>query len=367
MSDPSRNSFLEGKLSALFVRTALPIVFVMSMNGLVAVTDALFLGHYVGPDALAAVTLMFPFYMLIVALATLVGGGMSSLLARHLGGQRLHEARRLFASAHWLAMAAAALLILLYAAFGSSLILLAADGNDVLAALAAPYLRIIVLFSPVLFVLSVNSDALRNEGRAGLMAATSLVVSISNVGFNYLLIAVLQLGVTGSACGTVLAQMLALGAIVIYRSRSNTPLRLTAVMQHVTTAGWSRILALGAPQSLGFVGVALGSTAILAALQIAGSQDYPVTVTAYGVVTRALTFAILPLLGLSQAMQAITGNNYGAGGSAATRVCLWLPALHLCSVPSRNGALAFMRRRSVARLLTTRGSPQESVKSCRYR
>ena len=58
--------------------TALPLIFVMGMNGLMTVVDALFLGHYVGAAALGAVTLMFPLYMLIIALATLVGTGMAS-------------------------------------------------------------------------------------------------------------------------------------------------------------------------------------------------------------------------------------------------------------------------------------------------
>jgi Na+-driven multidrug efflux pump len=35
--------------------------------------------------------------------------------------------------------------------------------------------------------------------------------------------------------------------------------------------------------------------------------------SAYGIITRLLTFAFLPLLGLAPAMQTITGNNFGAG------------------------------------------------------
>jgi Na+-driven multidrug efflux pump len=89
------NSFLTGPLGPIYARTALPIIFVMGMNGALAVVDALFLGHFAGADALAAVTLMFPLYMLIVALATLVSSGMSSILARHLGAGRTGGARRL--------------------------------------------------------------------------------------------------------------------------------------------------------------------------------------------------------------------------------------------------------------------------------
>ncbi|MGB8621389.1 MAG: MATE family efflux transporter, partial [Paracoccaceae bacterium] len=141
----------------------------------------------------------------------------------------------------------------------------------------------------------------------------SLLVSLGNIGFNYLLIAVFHLGVAGSAYGTVLAQAVALGIIMAFRASGHTVLRPSAILQNVTMSGWRRILALGAPQSLNFIGVALGSSAILLALQLVNAPGYAATVTAYGIVTRVLTFAILPVLGLSQAMQTITGNNHGAG------------------------------------------------------
>ncbi|MCA1300659.1 MATE family efflux transporter [Stappia indica] len=311
-SDASTNMFLDGPLAAIYARTALPIIFVMGMNGLLAVADALFLGHYVGPQALAAVTLMFPIYMLIVALSTLVSSGMSSLLARHLGGRRLTEARMVFAGAHGLALVIAAVLLLLFAGFGRQLTELAAGGSVELAHMGLTYLRITVLFSPLLFVLSVNSDTLRNEGRVGFMAAMSLLVSLANIGFNYVLIAIFELGVAGSAYGTALAQALAFAIILAFRFRGRTALRPSALLQHGVFHGWGRILALGAPQSLNFIGLALGSAAIMMALQILASPDYAETVSAYGIITRVMTFAFLPLLGLSHAMQTITGNNFGA-------------------------------------------------------
>ncbi len=169
-----------------------------------------------------------------------------------------------------------------------------------------------MLSSPLLFVLSVNSDALRNEGRVGFMAAMSLLVSLANIGFDYVLVALVGLGVAGSAWGTVLAEALAFAIVLGFRLRGRTELRPSALLHHRLTTGWRRILALGAPQSLNFIGLALGSAAILTALQWVQAQNYPATVSAYGIVTRVMTFAFLPLLGLSQAMQTITGNNFGA-------------------------------------------------------
>lgn len=312
MSDAPNNTFLTGSLGAIYVKTALPIIFVMGMNGLLTVVDALFLGHYVGPEALAAVTLMFPAWMLIVATATLVGGGMSSILARHLGGGRVDQAQAVYAGAHGLALMLSASLILLFLAFGRPVAMLAAGGVEGLGEMGLIYLQISILATPLMFILSVNSDALRNEGRVGFMAALSLLVSLANILFTYLLVAKAGLGVAGSAYGTVLAQLLSFSVVLGFRLRGRTSLRPTALLRHSMVGYWGRILALGAPQSLSFVGISLATAAVIAALQWVGEPGYEDTVSAYGVITRVLTFGFMPMLGLSFAMQTITGNNFGA-------------------------------------------------------
>jgi Na+-driven multidrug efflux pump len=144
------------------------------------------------------------------------------------------------------------------------------------------------------------------------MAAMSLLVSLANIGFNYVLIALAGLGVAGSAYGTVMAQTLAFAIILAFRLRGRTELRPSALWRYGVLSGWRRILALGAPQSLNLVGISLGSAAIITALQMVASS-YEETVSAYGIITRIMTFTFLPLLGLSHALQSIVGNNYGAG------------------------------------------------------
>lgn len=259
MSHAPANKFTSAPLGIIYLKTALPIIFMMGMSGLLTVADAVFLGIYVGPDALAAVTLMFPIYMLIVALSTLVSNGMSSLLARALGAGDLDGARAIFVGAHGLAAGLGVVLILSFVLFGQPFALVAAGGSDSLAQTGLVYLRIMVFFSPLLFVLSLNSDALRNEGRVGFMAAISLMVSFANIGFNYVLIALLDMGVAGSAYGTAAAQVLAFGGIVAFRAFGDALLRPAALLSYPLLGKWGQMLALGAPQSLGFIGLALGS------------------------------------------------------------------------------------------------------------
>lgn len=309
----SQNAYLTAPLGAIFIRTALPIIFVMSMNGLLTVVDAVFLGIFVGPDAVGAVTIVFPVFMLLVAFATLVASGMASVLARHLGAGRFAEAQQTFVAAHGLALAISLAAIVLFAGFGESLVRLVANGDPHLAQLAHVYLSIMVYSCPVQFLLSVNADALRCEGKAGLMAALSLVVSLANMALNYLLIAVLGWGVAGSAGGTALAQVLALGLLFAFSVSGRTPLRFRLSRGADLFGHWVRMLALGAPQSLGFIGLALVSATVIGSLQMVAGARYDTVVSAYGIITRIMTFAYLPLLGMGQAMQAIVGNSAGAG------------------------------------------------------
>ncbi|WP_187972195.1 MATE family efflux transporter [Aquibium microcysteis] len=307
------NPFLVRPLPGLFLRTAAPIVFIMGMNGLLTVVDAYFLGTFVGADALTAVTLLFPVYMLLVALSTVVASGLASVLARLLGAGDHAAARRAYVAAHALALVLCAAVIAAFLAVGGPLTLWVANGSVPLAAMGHTYIAILVFAAPVSFFLGLNADALRCEGRMGLMAATSLVATLANVVFNYLLIVVFDFGVAGSAWGTVMAQTLALAAVLVFRFAGDTPIPLASLRLDGFNRDWPRFLALGAPQSLSFVGIACASAAIIAMLQLWATDTYAQTVAAYGVMTRILTFAFLPLMGLNMAVQTITGNNFGGG------------------------------------------------------
>lgn len=308
MSD--QNMFLSGSMPGLFLRTAAPIILIMAVSGLYVVVDAGFIGLYAGADALSAVTLIFPVSMFIVALQSLVSSGMASLVARALGAGERERAGRIFFSAHALALVVSFLLIAFYWLFGPSLIVWAADDDLAVAAHARSFLAIMITAAPVAFFLSLNLDALRCEGRMGFMSLVTIGASLLNIGLNWIFLAQLHLGVAGSALGSVLAQMLCLAGIAVYRMRNSGALRPSPGEPMLC---WREILGLGAPSSLGFIGVSLTSAAVIANIALWSVDHHAVTVAAYGIATRVLTFAYLPLMGVSAALQTIAGNNYGAG------------------------------------------------------
>ncbi|OCW58596.1 MATE family efflux transporter [Hoeflea olei] len=329
----SPNIYLSGSLPRLFVRTATPIIAVMGVSGLFTVVDAWFLGAYVGAEALTAVTLMFPLYMLLVALSTLVSNGFASIYARFLGGGEREQARTVHLQAMQLALVVSVALMALFLAFGQRLSLMAANGEAGLAALGDRYISILVFCSPVVFVLAIATAALRSEGLLAALTAISLLTTLLNIGFDYLFIVRFGAGVAGSAWGTVLAQVLALAVVGLHRRRH----------KHAGPAGagfwcganhWRTLIALGLPSSLGYIGLSLSAGLTLVCLQIWAGESYATTAGAYGIITRLMTFTFLPLLGLSMAFQTIAGNNFGARLGArtdqATRLAVLL-ALGYCA------------------------------------
>ncbi|ARQ09456.1 MatE family multi antimicrobial extrusion protein [Rhizobium etli] len=311
MTDPSKgNAFLTGSLPGVFIRTAAPIVAITTVNGLFAIVDAYFLGAYVGPDALSAVSLIFPGLMLLVALQSLISNGMGSILARRLGAGDCQGARRVFSGAHTLALAVIVILDMFYWALGGRIIVAGAAGNSAVADGAILFMGAMITATPVSFFLSLHLDGLRCEGRMGFMTVVTLSASLLNILANWLFMAVMHWGVAGSAAGSIASQFVCLAAVLVYRWRRPGALRPSPAF---ALAEWRGIVALGAPMSLGFIGISLASAAILVNVSLWSTRDYTATVAAYGIITRILTFAYLPLLGLSIALQTIAGNNHGAG------------------------------------------------------
>lgn len=327
------HEFLTAPIGRLFVINAVPMALIMAMSGLLNVVDAVFLGHYVGADALAAVSIGFPLVMVLIALATLAGGGMSSLYARRLGAGERTAAAAVFASAHGLCLSIGLAVIVLFFLFGGPLLERLSGGNAEVAALARTYLLILVCGAPLQFLMSLHADAARSEGRARFMALLSAGVTLANIALNYGLIVVLGMGVAGSALGTVMAQALGLVLLLELRRRDVALVPLSALVRFAWCGGWRTILALGLPLCLSFIGTALVSGVVIVAAGLGTAPGYADTIAAYGIITRIFGLAFMPLMALALATQTIVGTNTGGGlhgrANTALNVALCL-ALGYC-------------------------------------
>ena len=93
--DQRTRTLLEGPIVPTLLRLAVPNIFVMLVQSAVALVEAYFIGM-LGTDALAGVTLVVPLLMLTQMMSGgAMGGGISSAVARALGGGRKDDANAL--------------------------------------------------------------------------------------------------------------------------------------------------------------------------------------------------------------------------------------------------------------------------------
>lgn len=309
----TENMYLDTPLGILFLKTATPIILIMMTNGLFTVIDGWFVGMFVGADALSAVTMVFPLFMILIALGTLVSTGFASVFARMLGAGKYEGGAEAMSSALVLSAVICIVLITFFALFGERLVLEIANGSAPLAEMGHTYISLTILFSPLFFLLSLLSDSYRCQGKLGPMTLFTVLATLLNGFFNYLLIVEYNMGVAGSAYGTALAQVCAGILSLGYMYSSSGVLKFKLKKLSGLFAHWKEYLALGAPSSLSYVGVSAISGCVVYQLQVWDAATYETSVASYGIVNRLFTFGYMPLLGLTLAQQAIVGNNFGAG------------------------------------------------------
>ena len=68
----------------------------MAVTSLYTIADGIFVGHFIGAEALAAVNLVMPVIMISFALADMVAVGSSVQISIRLGEKQTEEACRIF-------------------------------------------------------------------------------------------------------------------------------------------------------------------------------------------------------------------------------------------------------------------------------
>ena len=117
----------------LMLRFALPAVVGMVAGAIYNIVDRIFVGHYVGPAGLAAITVSFPPMLMTIAFALLICIGGSSRVAILFGAKRIEEAERALASTFVLLGCAGALFIAASLLFADDMLRLAGGTGEVLA------------------------------------------------------------------------------------------------------------------------------------------------------------------------------------------------------------------------------------------
>ena len=137
--------------SKLFLHCALPAMCSMVFGALYTIADGIFVGRYVGENALAAVNLAMPLVNISFAIADMIAVGSSVQIAMFLGERNKEAANRIFSFSIKIIFAVSILTGLFFLFFTKPVFMLMGANGQALQ-YAFVYMGVYALFSPVTMV-----------------------------------------------------------------------------------------------------------------------------------------------------------------------------------------------------------------------
>ncbi|KAA1246331.1 MATE family efflux transporter [Aquimarina sp. RZ0] len=294
-------------IGKLLVQQAVPAsigILVMSLNMIV---DTIFLGRWIGPLAISAITVVIPITFFIGAIGLAIGIGGTSVLSRALGAGDQNKALRVFGNQTTLTFLISGFLAILGLLFQNYLIdFFGAD--DSFKEYALTYYRIVLYGIVMLAMIMMGNNIIRAEGQPKFAMVAMILPAIGNIFMDYILINVMGYGMEGAAWATFISYAICFGFIVWFFI-TKSELKLTFESFKLSPTIVREI------SGLSFVTLARqGTIAVLSVLLnnvLIGYGD-ALDVAIYGIISRMLMFALFPVIGINQGFMPIAGYNYGA-------------------------------------------------------
>ena len=292
----------------LLVQQAVPAaigILVMSLNILI---DTIFVGQWIGSNAIAAINVVLPVSFFIAALGMSIGVGGASIISRALGEQNKLKAANTFANQLTLTLGLTIIVVLFGLLFVDQ-ILPIFGGKGTLFSLAKTYYIIVLYGVPVLAFCMMSNAVIRAEGKPKNAMYAMLLPSISNLTLDYLFIRVFDWGMTGAAWATTLSYGICAAYILYFFLSNKSVLRPSWEAFILKAKIVNEIASLG---SVTLVRQAMVSLTVLLVNNILFSYGGESTIAVYAILSRMLMFATFPIFGITQGFLPIAGFNYGA-------------------------------------------------------
>jgi putative MATE family efflux protein len=306
----------EDPIPRLLTRLAMPASIGFFFNTMFNVIDT-YWGGQISTDALAALSLSFPVFIVILSAGTGIGSGTNALIANAIGARREERAARYQAQAVSLATIVVILVgVPLYLSLPVIFRFLNAEGELLESALR--YARVIVAGSPILVLNNVVNAGLTARGDTRSFRNFLILGFVLNIGldplfmlgFNFAGITLIPaMGEAGIALATVVIQAVGLCYLVARSIKAGTFSGCTWREFIPERSFFREIGGQGFPSSMNMMTMAIGTFVITFFISRFGRD----AVAAYGTAIRIEQIALIPTIGLNIALATVVGQNNGAG------------------------------------------------------
>ena len=303
------SDFSKGKLFPMILKYSIPAAVSLLISAIYNIVDRIFIGNFSGTSALAGLSICFPLSFMMMAFGLTCSAGGASLFSLFAGQGEQKRMNRTFGNALILAVVSElALTAFLFALTDPLLTLFGA--TQTAWVYARTYYRIVALGCLFQGLTQLFCDFVRVSGHPVLGMLVTGVGAVTNIILDAVFVAGLGLGVAGAAWATVIGQALsaAFGAFLLLRGFTKVEIEKDTFRFDARLAG--NVVSCGfafwiAQMAMGLISLVYNSRL--------GEFGGDTAISVYAVVGSIMTFVIMPASGISQGIQPIVGNNYGAG------------------------------------------------------
>jgi len=315
MKETKDNFYLtSAPVKSLLLKFSIPCILAMLVSALYNIVDQIFIGNSAaGTAGIMATTLVYPFTVIALALAQLIGDGCAALFSISLGSQDKNTSNKCIGNAIVSIIVVGLLLMILGIVFMNPILnILGINGySQTCQEFTKQYLMIILLGVPFYMFTSAISSIIRADGSPLYSMIATLVGAIINLVLDPILIFVFKMGVQGAAIATIAGQIVSALVCAIY-FRKTKLIELKKESFKIDFNVCKKFLKLGISS---FITQASITVITIVANHVVGSIG-GVNATdaggALGIVFKIFAIVIAFSLGVAVGGQPIIGYNYGA-------------------------------------------------------
>ncbi|SDL21067.1 putative efflux protein, MATE family [Clostridium cochlearium] len=301
------NIFESNNIVKTLLKLAVPLVLSLLVAELYNLVDTIFVGRYVGPNAIGALTIAFPIQRFLISVGILIAVGTSTFISRSLGEKNYDNVKKGILNSISLTIVAIIVMSILIYIFRKPIIY-KLGASDVLYPLAEEYISLILLGALFQSLTVVFSYILTSLGNTKIGLYANIIGATINIVIDFLLVAHFNIGIAGAAIATSVSQLL--GFIYAYyafkKVKNNLNLKFSFTLDLKLI--WI-IVSVGFSSFIVEFSDAINAGLLNNLLHASGGDEAVIIV---GVVTKLSMFMYITIIGISIAMQPIISYNYGA-------------------------------------------------------
>ncbi len=315
MNESNENFYLtNAPIKKLLIKFSIPCVLAMLVSALYNIVDQIFIGNSgAGTAGIMATTLVFPFTVVALAIAQLIGDGCATLFSISLGAKDEKTSNKSVGNAIITVILLSIILVIVGFIFMKPILgILGVNGYDERCILfTQQYYKIILCGTPFYMFASAMASIIRASGAPGYSMISTIVGAVINLIFDPILIFVFDLGVQGAAIATIAGQIVSALLCAIY-FRKPKLMKLTKECFGIDTKVLGKLLKLGISSFITQVSIAIITIVANNVVGTIGGENATDAGGALGIVFKIFAIVLAFSLGVAVGGQPIIGFNYGA-------------------------------------------------------